>query len=163
MKTKQWVYNALVAALYVTVTGVLTPISFGVIQFRVAEIFNHLAVFNKKYIVGVVLGVFISNLFFSQIVLFDLVFGVGHTLFSFGLLAIFSSKQMSLKLRMTINTLSFAIGSFLIAWELYLALEFPFWLSYLSVAIGELVVMGLGVPLMLYINSKLHFSKIMEK
>ena len=50
LKIKSLVTNAVVAALYVAVTGVLAPISFGALQFRVAEIFNHLIVFNKKYI-----------------------------------------------------------------------------------------------------------------
>ena len=53
---------ALVTALYVTVTLVFSVISFGAIQFRLAEMFNYLAVFNKRYIIAVTLGVMLANL-----------------------------------------------------------------------------------------------------
>ena len=35
--------------------------------------FNHLVVFNKKYIFGIVLGVFVTNLF-SPLGMYDLIF-----------------------------------------------------------------------------------------
>lgn len=63
---------------------------------------------------------------------------------------------------MSINTLCFTLGSVLIAWELYLALQLPFWFSYFTVAIGELVVMGIGMPIMIYIDKKVHFNKQIE-
>ena len=46
---------ALVTALYVVVT-VLRPLSFGPIQLRLAELFNYLGVFNKRYIWSITLG-----------------------------------------------------------------------------------------------------------
>src|SRR5699024_488387 len=78
MKTKEWVINVLIAALYVTVTGFIAPLSFGAYQFRIGEMLNHLVVFNKKYIPGIVGGVFLSNLLFSEFGGYDLIFGVGH-------------------------------------------------------------------------------------
>lgn len=63
MKIRTLVINAVIASLYVVVTSLLAFMSFGAIQFRIAEMLNHLAVFNKKYIIGIVGGVLISNLF----------------------------------------------------------------------------------------------------
>ena len=47
---------ALVTALYVVVTVLLAPLVFGPIQLRLAELFNYLGVFNKRYIWSITLG-----------------------------------------------------------------------------------------------------------
>ena len=79
MKVKTMATSGIIAALYVAVTFLVAPFGFTNIQFRLSEMFNHLVVFNKKYIIGVVLGVFIANLLFSELGPIDLVFGVGHS------------------------------------------------------------------------------------
>lgn len=162
MKIRTLVINAVIASLYVVVTSLLAFMSFGAIQFRVAEMLNHLAVFNKKYIIGIVGGVLISNLFFSTMVVYDLVFGVAHSLLSLLIMSGITRKITNVWIKMSINTLCFTLGSVLIAWELYLALQLPFWFSYFTVAIGELVVMGIGMPIMIYIDKKVHFNKQIE-
>lgn len=162
MKIKTLVMNAIVAALYVAITASLAFTSFGAIQFRIAEMLNHLAVFNKKYIIGIVGGVLISNLIFSPMIVYDLVFGVAHTLISLLIMSGLTRKISNVWVKMSLNTIIFTIVSALIAWELYLALQLPFWFSYLTVAIGELVVMGIGMPVMIYIDKKIHFSERIE-
>lgn len=162
MKTKNLVTNAVVAALYVVITSLLSFMSFGAIQFRVAEMLNHLAVFNKKYILGIVGGVFISNLFFSTMVAYDIVFGVAHSLLSLLIMSGITRKITNIWVKMSVNTIVFTLGSAIIAWELYLALQFPFWFSYFTVAIGEFVVMGIGMPIMVYLDKKIHFNKRIE-
>ncbi|WP_035054535.1 QueT transporter family protein [Carnobacterium pleistocenium] len=162
MKTKNLVTNAVVAALYVVITALLSVISFGAIQFRVAEMLNHLAVFNKNYIFGIVGGVFISNLFFSTMVAYDIVFGVAHSLLSLLIMSGITRKITNVWAKMSVNTIVFTLGSALIAWELYLALELPFWFSYFTVAIGEFVVMGIGMPIMIYLDKKINFNKRIE-
>ncbi|CAM5352903.1 Queuosine transporter QueT OS=Lysinibacillus sphaericus OX=1421 GN=queT_1 PE=4 SV=1 [Lysinibacillus sphaericus] len=52
---------ALVAALYVAVTVLLSVISFGAVQLRLSEMFNYLALYNKRYVVAVTLGVVLAN------------------------------------------------------------------------------------------------------
>ncbi|MEH7454956.1 QueT transporter family protein, partial [Gottfriedia acidiceleris] len=61
MKLKTITVNGVFAALYIAVTYFIQPFGFTNVQFRVSEIFNHLVVFNKKYIYGVVLGVILAN------------------------------------------------------------------------------------------------------
>ena len=62
-KTLELAKSAIVAALYVALTVVLAPFSYGAIQVRIAEMFNFLPLYNKRYIWAVTVGVFISNLF----------------------------------------------------------------------------------------------------
>lgn len=156
MKTRTLVINAIIAALYVAVTMVVAPIAYGAVQFRISEVFNHLAVFNKKYIVGIVVGVFIVNLF-SPFGWYDLVFGTAHSLISLLAMLFLTRYAANVWVKMGINTLMFAFFSFIVAWELYL-LGLPFWFSYLTVAFGELVVMAIGAPVMKYLGDKLQLS-----
>lgn len=162
LKTKSLVINAVVAALYVAITGILAPISFGALQFRVAEIFNHLIVFNRKYLFGIVSGVFISNLFFSTIIGYDLIFGVGHSLLSLLIASGLMKKISNIWVKFMINSLIFTALSSLIALELYLAFSYPFWFGYLTVGIGELGIMVVGAPIMQYLDKKIHFSERIE-
>lgn len=157
MKTKTLVINAIVAALYVAVTTIVAPIAYGAVQFRISEVFNHLAVFNKKYVVGIVAGVLIVNLF-SPLGWYDLVFGTAHSLISLLAMLLLTRKATNVWVKMAINTLMFVFFSFIVAWELHL-LGSPFWFSYLTVAFGELVVMAIGAPVMKYLEDKIQLSK----
>ncbi|MFD2759763.1 QueT transporter family protein [Lentibacillus juripiscarius] len=162
MNIKTLAANALVAAAYVTVSLVAAPIAFSNIQFRIPEIFNHLVVFNKKYFFGIVLGVLLTNLF-SPTGVFDLTFGVAHSALSLGiviLLAKFIKHKLTL---LIINTIVFTFNMFIIAFELYLAADLPFLLTWLTTAAGEFGIMALGIPVMYVLNKKLNFNHIMEK
>ncbi|MED3561321.1 QueT transporter family protein [Bacillus xiapuensis] len=160
MKVKTIVGNGILAALYIAVSAVIQPFGFTNIQFRVSEIFNHLIVFNKKYLFGIILGVFLTNLFFSPIVAYDIIFGVGQSLVA-SLITILTSKYIrKIYLRMVVNTLVFTITMFFIAIELHLAFHLPFLLTWLTTAVGEFVVMAVGAPIMYFINKHVHFDKI---
>ncbi|ANZ99192.1 hypothetical protein CKN82_09050 [Carnobacterium divergens] len=165
MKTKTLVTNAIVAALYVAITAVLAPLSFGAVQLRFAEMFNHLVVFNKKYIVGIVSGVFISNLFFSSLGVYDLVFGVGQSLVALLLTSglIRKGKVENVWLKMIINTIVFSLTMAIIAWELVLVFGLPFWATYLTTGIGEMIVLVLTMPVMKALNTYLDFNRRIEK
>lgn len=65
MNIRTLVGNGILAALYIAVSMLIQPFGFTNVQFRISEMFNHLVVFNKKAIYGIVLGVFLTNLFFS--------------------------------------------------------------------------------------------------
>ena len=80
MNIRTLVGNGILAALYIAVSMLIQPFGFTNVQFRISEMFNHLVVFNKKAIYGIVLGVFLTNLFFSPMIAYDLVFGVGQSI-----------------------------------------------------------------------------------
>ena len=164
MKTKQWILNAIIGALYTGITLLIAPLGFGAVQFRLSEVLNHLAVFNKKYAIGVSVGVILTNLILSPFGVYDWVLGVGHTLLSFLVFFILTKYITSPVKKMIVNTIVFSVLSFLIALMLILiGAEEVFWFTYLTVFLGQIITMGLGIPLMLYLDKKLNFNKQMEK
>lgn len=159
MKVKQMATSGIIAALYVAVSLLIAPFGFTNIQFRVSEMFNHLVVFDKKYIFGIVLGVFIANLF-SPLGVVDLIFGVGHSIIALTI-TIFSAKFISgVTKRMIFNTIVFTVTMFIIAFELNLVLGLPFLFTWVTVAAGEFIVMAVGIPVMIALNSRLNFKKM---
>jgi uncharacterized membrane protein len=160
MNIRTIVVNGILAAVYIAVTMLIQPFGFTNVQFRVSEMLNHLVVFNKKYFFGIVLGVFFANLFFSPMVAYDLVFGVGQSVIAF-LITIFSMRYVkNIWARMAVNTLVFTFTMFLIAWELKLAFDLPFLFTWLTTAAGEFVVMAVGAPIMYAVNQRAHLDKI---
>ncbi|MGG3797972.1 QueT transporter family protein [Metabacillus fastidiosus] len=161
MKVKTLVVNGLLAAIYIVVTMLIQPIGFVNIQFRIPEIFNHLIVFNKKYIYGILLGVFLANLFFSPMKV-DVIFGVGQSLIALLITIITARYIKGIWMRMFINTIVFSFTMFIIALELHLFLNLPFFLSWLTTAIGEFIVMFAGAPIIIALNKRIHFEKIID-
>ena len=70
---------AMIAAIYVVVTVILAPISYGEVQVRIAEALTILPVFTPAAIPGLFLGCFLGNLLGGCIVP-DIVFGSLATL-----------------------------------------------------------------------------------
>jgi uncharacterized membrane protein len=161
MKVRTIAVNGVIAALYIAVSMLIQPFGLGYtnIQFRVPEMFNQLVVFNKKYFYGIVLGVFITNLF-SPLGAYDLVFGVGQSIIAL-LISIFSTRFIKgIWARMIFNSIVFTFTMFLIAWELNLAFHLPFLLTWLTTAIGEFVVMIVGAPVIYYLNKRINFKEL---
>lgn len=161
MNIKTLVGNGILAALYIAVSALIQPFGFTNVQFRISEMFNHLVVFNKKSIYGIVLGVFLTNLFFSPMIAYDLVFGVGQSVLT--LLATIISMRFikGVWARMIFNTVIFTVTMFMIAIELHLAFDLPFLFTWLTCAAGEFVVMAIGMPVMYWINKRVQFEKVM--
>lgn len=160
MKVKTMATSGIIAALYVAVTLLIAPFGFTNVQFRLSEMFNHLVVFNKKYIFGIVLGVFVSNLLFSELGPIDLVFGVGQSVLALSITILSAKFIEGVYKRMLFNTVVFTFTMVLIALELNIALGFPFWITWLFVAVGEFVVMAVGIPVMAALNKRLNFEKL---
>ena len=78
---KKLVTTALVAAIYATLTLVLGAISYGPIQFRVAEIMVLLPFIKKDYIWGLTIGCFLANIIGPYGVP-DIIFGTTATFLS---------------------------------------------------------------------------------
>lgn len=73
------VQAAAIAAIYVVVTGMIVPIAFGPIQFRISEALCILPYFTPAAIPGVTLGCLLSNILYGSAAL-DIVFGTLATL-----------------------------------------------------------------------------------
>ena len=131
------VRQALVAAIYAVLTVVISPLSYGNLQFRFAEILVFLCFYKKEYFIGLTLGCFIANLF-SPMLIWDITMGVGATIIA--LLLIMKSKNIYIAAIWPILANAFIVGL-----ELYLALQLPYWVSVFEVAVGEAAVMVIGV------------------
>lgn len=160
MNIRTLAVNGVLAALYIAVTMIIQPFGFTNIQFRVSEMFNHLVVFNKKYFIGIVIGVFFSNLFFSSLGVYDLLFGVGQSVLALSMTILIARFVKNIWARMIVNTIVFTATMFLIAIELNIVLGLPFWFTYLTTAVGEFVVMAVGMPIMHALNKRIDFKNL---
>ncbi|CEI82290.1 membrane protein [Oceanobacillus oncorhynchi subsp. incaldanensis] len=159
MNIRTLVINGIIAALYVAVSLLVSPVAFGAIQFRISEMFNHLIIFDKRYFFGITIGVFASNLF-SMAGGLDLLFGTAHTAISLGII-IFLKKYIKNKLTLLfLNTLIFSFNMFIIAFMLNIALQLPFLLTWLTTGISELIVLLIGIPIFYTLYKRIHFDKM---
>lgn len=144
---------SLIAALYVALSLILAPISFGIVQFRLAEVLVLLCFYKKEFSISLVIGCFITNLF-SPFGL-DILFGSLHTLVS--VIFIANSKKLF------IASLWPSVFSFIVGFELYLYGE-PLIISTLGVLVGEFVVVTvLGVLLFSSLNKSRQFKEFMYR
>ena len=159
MNVRTMATSGVIAALYVAVTFLIVPFGFMLVQFRVSEIFNHLVVFNKKYIFGIVIGVLVANFLFSPI-LVDVVFGVFHSLLALSITIISAKFIKGIIKRMLVNTAVFTILMIIIAYQLKIFAEIPdyngiqFISVYLSLALGEFSIKESGRQIMNELNKR---------
>ncbi|WP_027409417.1 QueT transporter family protein [Anoxybacteroides tepidamans] len=163
MNVRTIVANGILAAVYIVVTMLIQPFGFTNVQFRVSEILNHLIVFNKKYFFGIVLGVFLANFFFSPLGMYDLIFGVGQSVIALLTTMALMRYVKNIWVRMALNTIVFTFTMFIIAWELKLALDLPFLLTWLTAAAGEFITMAVGAPIMYGIHRRARFDQSIER
>ena len=160
MNIRMIVANGLLAAMYIAISMVLQPIAFSAIQFRFAEIFNHLIVLNRKFIYGIVLGVFLTNLLFSPMKPFDLTFGVAHSIICLLISLVLFKFVKNIWLRMLVNTIVFTVMMWIIALQLKLAIGLPFLFTWLTTAIGEFAVLIIGMPIIYFLYKQLYKSNL---
>ena len=77
--TRRLVQGALIAAIYVVLTFVFAPISFGAMQVRIAEILTILPLFTPAAIPGLFIGCLLANILGGAII-WDVIFGSIATL-----------------------------------------------------------------------------------
>ena len=72
--------GGVIAAIYATLTLVFAPFSFGAVQFRISEALCVLPVFFPEAVLGLFVGCIVANIFSSNIVIADMIFGSLATL-----------------------------------------------------------------------------------
>lgn len=161
MNNKTLITNGVLAALYIAVTALIAPFGFTNIQFRVSEIFNHLIVFNRKYFWGIVVGVFIANLFMSTLGAYELL-GLSQTIISLLMTMSFGIFIKNKWVLMGINTIVFTFNMYIVAFMLKLALGLPFLITWATTAAGEFTVMAIGIPIIYALNKRINFKKLIN-
>lgn len=130
-------YAAVITAIYVVLTMVFAPISFGPVQFRISEALCILPLFTPAAIPGLFLGCFLSNLLCGAAAL-DVIFGSLATLIgAFGSYALRKNKWAVCIPPILANTL-------IIPWVLRYAYGSPDMILFatFTVGIGEILAIG---------------------
>ena len=141
-------YNAIIAAIYVALTLLTYDISYLGLQFRIAEMLMLLCFFRKDSILGLSIGCAISNIFsFSPL---DVLFGTLATIFA--CLCIMFSKFLIVGVIAPV-----VFNGFIIGFELWWLLGANFWLSVLSVSLGELAVLSVGYIIFMLLKKRKGF------
>ena len=125
---------AIVAAIYIvlTITPPLNAMAYYGYQFRVSEMMNFLAFYNKKYLIGVTLGCMIANLFsFGWI---DVFVGGGSTFVFLGLGLILFGRFKNLQ------------GQ-------------PFFYNWLTMGLGEFASLIFGAIVINQLSKRIDFTK----
>jgi len=153
-----YIMQAMVATIYVALVQLFHFASFGLIQFRIAEILMIFVLFDKKYIIGVTLGCFVANLIGGGL-WFDVIFGSLATLIASWLMVLSKSKLgLAMLWPAIINGL--IVGLFLT----YGYLLGPLYLTIPSVFIGEFAVLFvLGLPLYYGLKKNKGFMEFIQK
>jgi len=123
---------SVIAALYVVLTIVVQPISFGEIQFRLSEVLMLLVFYNRKYSVSMILGCLIANLW-SPYLLWDMIFGTLATALS----CLFMVKSKSLIVASIWPTV---FNALIVGAEIAILSNISYLFCILTVGFGELVV-----------------------
>lgn len=156
-KVKILARNGIIAALYVALTWMTLPLSYGLYQFRVSEILVLLCFFRKDYTFGLVVGCAIANVFSPEIGVLDVVIGSAATLIA--CLGICFCKHLALAAIIPVVANAFIVGAELV---LVAGLTESFWYCALWVGLGELSVMIVGYILYMILKNRQKFYDLIE-
>jgi uncharacterized membrane protein len=149
---------SLVAALYVAITVTLAVISYGAIQLRLSEMFNYLALFHKRYVIAVTLGVLIAN-FMSPTWMLDVPIGSIATFLTLILCRAITKNVQNVRMKMVITAIIFALSMFTIAGQLTIVYDLPFFFTWFTVGVGELLSMTVGGFIIYLLSQKIDLTK----
>lgn len=159
--TRKIAVIGLIAALYAAITLALGSISYGPIQFRIAEVMTLLPLLGKEYILALTLGCFLANIIGPYGVP-DIIFGTLATLVSVYLVYLTGKNMKGKKGYVLIASLwPTIVNAIIIGIMLNVFFELPLILSMLQVGFGQFVVITIiGVPLFSLFKEK--YSKLLK-
>lgn len=131
--------TGVVAALYMVLTLLIQPLSYGAVQIRFSEVLALLPFFNKKFSWSIVIGCALANLF-SPLGPIDLVFGLTSSILCVLLI-------QRLERIWTAAAIITAFTGVFVGVELFLVYGTPIAFNMITVAAGEAVAMVCGVVL----------------
>jgi uncharacterized membrane protein len=150
LTTTQVVRVAVIGALYAVFTVGIAPLSYGPVQFRVAEALKVFVLFDPLYALGIGIGTFFGNLASPFVGPWELIF-MPLTDMAGGVLA-FYLYRLILKRFPMIPLAVYAITTSLsVGWMLTALGAGGFWILAGSVAVSELIILIAGYPLILWI------------
>lgn len=149
-KTMYLTQSGLIAGIYIALTLLFQPISFGEVQVRIAEILTILPYFTPAAIPGLFIGCILANIFGGAMAL-DVVIGSLATLVAAVFTYFLRSKPIYFAPLPPVIINAFVVGALL---RYIYQIPMPLWILILSVGAGEVISAGfLGVI----------FGKILER
>jgi len=136
---------AVIAAVYVVISYLLLPLSFGLVQFRAAEALTVLPILYPEAILGIYVGCLLSNII-GGLGVWDVFGGSAVTLLAALVTYFYRGSVVAYLSPVILNALLVS---------LYLSRIFgaPYWITAGSIAVGEAgVIFLLGVPLVRYLR-----------
>lgn len=131
----------IIAALYLAVTFLLSAISFGPVQVRIAEGLTLLPILFPEAVIGLFLGCLLANLL-GPFGAADIVFGSLTTLLAAYITYRFRNSFIAYLSPILLN-------AFFVSLYLYLLFAVPYWPTVFTIGVGQSVaVLGLGIPLL---------------
>lgn len=145
------VFGGLIGGIYAALTLALAPISYGEVQFRIAEALTILPFFSAFSTLGLFIGCLISNIL-SPIGPLDMIFGSLATLIA-AVMTYYIGKS-NLKFKRYIAPLpAVIVNAVVVGLLISYSANIPFILPALQVGFGQLVVCYvLGLPLLMVIE-----------
>ncbi|MCG8514038.1 MAG: QueT transporter family protein [Halanaerobiales bacterium] len=139
--------GAMIAGIYIVITYLLAPVSFGPLQFRAAEALTVLPILYPEAIPALFIGVLISNIF-GGLGLVDIIGGSLVTLIAAYFTYYFRASILAYLSPIVFN-------GFLISIYLKILFDLPYWLTVIQISISEAaVVFLLGYPLIYYLKKR---------
>lgn len=157
-KARVLVSQGMLAAVYVALTLLLQPISFGPLQCRVAEALTVLPYLEPMCVVGLTVGCLFANLLGGAGIL-DIIFGTLATFLAAMLTAKMRNKWLAPLPPIVINAV--IVGAVLTLVNVPLETFFPtFWIFAGQVGLGQIAACAvLGLPLLAVISYTNLFPK----
>lgn len=144
-----WTRAAMIGAIYVVLTLIFAPISYGMIQVRISEALMVLPFFTPAAIPGLFVGCLIANIF-GGLGMPDIVFGSLATLLSAYLVSKIDNKYL-------VPLPPILINAIVIGLVLHYVLALPLFMTMLWVGLGQIIACyGLGLPLLLFLEKRQH-------
>ncbi len=135
----------MIAALYISITYALAPISYGPLQFRLSEALTVLPILYPEAIYGLFVGTLIANIF-GGLGVWDIFGGSLATLIAAWLTYRFGSTIWAYLSPIIVN--SFIVGGYL-----SILYAMPFWFTILSIGFSEaIIVFAIGYPLIVVLK-----------
>ena len=159
---------AIVAALYAAITLLVYPLSFGYLQIRFSEALTILPFYMPEAIPGLFIGCIIANMFSTNIVILDVIFGSFATLLAAVLTC--SCRHLGQKGKWLAPLPPVISNAVIIGLVIALSTtssgdSSPFYVTFLfnalTVGLGQLIsCYGLGIPLLYFMDKVKHKIKV---
>lgn len=155
MRMNKWKFTTryiartgIIAAVYVAITFVFAPISYGQIQVRLAEALTLLPMILPEAVLGLFIGVLLANMLGPWGIV-DIIFGSLTTLVAAYITYRFRHTYIAYLSPILLN-------AFGVSLYLYAFFQIPYWITVFYIAAGQSVaVLALGVPLLRLVKKQL--------